>query len=104
MGLDSYGWLDDVWGGKGDDLAYCLVAISPFVLGAVAARWWAAAVAGAVFALSVGLEHVMWEDDPRLSGIDDLPPALGIVLVPVPVALAALGVAASRLAQRRPSA
>jgi hypothetical protein len=39
-------------------------------------------------------------DDPRVEGIDDLDPLVGVVLVPVPTALAALGVAYVRVERR----
>ena len=100
VGMDSYNWLENAWAGTADDSAYWLVALSPLVLGAVAARWWAVFIVGAIFALSVLIEQALWEDDPRLSGMDDLDPLFGIVLVPLPMALAALGLAGTRIARR----
>ena len=98
-GLEGRQWLDSTLGGKADDLAYVLVAATPFLLGAVTARWWWVAFAGAVFVLSVLAQQAVWRDDPQLTGIDDIPPVFGLIGVPVPMILAALGVIAGRLAR-----
>ena len=101
VGLEQYDWGEYVWGGKGDDYAYVPVALSPLVVGLLVARRWAVLAVGATCVAVVLVEQALWRDDPELSGIDDMGPMMGIVLVPFPMLLAALGVVSSRWLRAR---
>ena len=90
--------------------ASLFVAVSPVVLvaaglgalalGAFAGRVALAGFALAYAALSVGYQLLLWEDDPALTGIDDIPPVAGIVLV-LPFALVPIGLGALATARLR---
>jgi hypothetical protein len=86
------GWGDSIWSGKGDDYAYALVALSPCVLGFVTRHWWSVLATAAIFAVTILIQQLTWVDDPTLTGTDDLEPWWGIVAMPLPITVAAMGV------------
>jgi hypothetical protein len=72
--------------------------VGPYVIGALAGWRGLPIFAGVFFATSILYQAFLWRDHPAFSGIDDIPPIAGIVLV-VPFMLVpmALGAASRRL-------
>lgn len=95
------GWANSAWDGKADDYAYVFAALAPVALGYVSARRWSVIAVAAIFAVTIIVQQLMWVDDPVLRGTDDLAPIGGLILIPLPMALAALGVGAARLQAKR---
>jgi hypothetical protein len=60
--------------------------VGPYLIGALAG-WRALPIFASVFfPLSILYQVLVWHDDPDLTGIDDIPPVAGVVLV-VPLML-----------------
>ncbi len=83
-------------GGKTDDVGTAII-VTALIVGALAfgyvrRRWSAVAWASLAYVAYVVVEHVRWEDDPRLSGIDDLDPLIGLIGTPFVALVPALGV------------
>jgi hypothetical protein len=95
------GWANGAWHGRADDYAYVFVALAPVALGYVSARRWSVIAVAAIFAVTIIVQQLMRVDDPVLSGTDDLAPIGGLILIPLPMALAAVGVGAARLQAKR---
>jgi hypothetical protein len=94
------GWANTTWDGKADDYAYVLVALSAIALGYVSGRRWSVLAVGAIFAVAIVVQQLAWVDDPVRSGIDDLAPIGGLVLIPLPMALTAVGVGIAHVRAR----
>jgi hypothetical protein len=72
-------------------VAYVIIAVVLVLLG-VLARWRALLVFPIAYGVGCALwQAFLWTDDPRLSGIDDIPP-LGGFIVTTPFALVLIAV------------
>lgn len=76
--------------------------VGPYLIGALAGWRALPTFAGAFFASSILYQLLLWHDDPVLSGIDDIPPVAGIVLV-VPFILVPMALGAASRALRAAS-
>jgi hypothetical protein len=94
------GWANTSWDGKADDYAYVLAALSVVAFGYVSARRWSVLAVGAIFAVTIVVQQLTWIDDPVRSGIDDLAPIGGLILIPLPMAITAVGVGIAQLQAR----
>jgi hypothetical protein len=71
--------------------------VAPFLIGTLAGWRTLPGFAAAYLVVAILYQLLLWEDDSRLSGIDDMPPIAGVVFVmPLLLAPMALGAAAGK--------
>jgi hypothetical protein len=75
-------------------LVVAVMIVLPVLIGLLGG-WWAVPIFAAAFSIGMVLDQVLfWTDDPKLAGIDDLPPASSIVFtLPFLLLLVAFGAA-----------
>jgi hypothetical protein len=88
---------ENAWPEWAQPLVGSAYLVGPFLIGMLAGWRTLPSFAAAYLVVAILYQLLLWEDDPRLSGIDDIPPIAGVVFVmPFLLVPMALGAAARK--------